>query len=237
MVREAESAPEGRKTMGRKREEERQQVTRRRRQQTVAVSVGAVLAVAGVLALMSVSNGARAGASDSPSGSGGDPALVAAANLRACPTPSGSTAPATQELPDESFPCLGSGPDLNLASLAGTPTVVNVWGSWCPPCREELPWFAALDASANGRLQVIGVDVQDTADSALATLATLGVHYPSIFDPNSRTRGPLRWTGGTPVTLFVRSDGTIAHRIEGRVPDEATLRALVAEHLGVDLQK
>jgi thiol-disulfide isomerase/thioredoxin len=114
--------------------------------------------------------------------------------------------------------------------------VVNVWGSWCPPCREELPWFAALDEAAAGRLQVIGVDVADTANSALSTLASLGVHYPSIFDPESKTRMSLQWFGGTPVTLLVRADGTIAHRIEGRVPDEATLQALVAEHLGVDVR-
>ena len=158
---------------------------------------------------------------------------MSAANLRPCPTSSGGIAAVTNGLPAEPLPCLGTGPDFSLASLTGKPAVVNVWGSWCPPCREELPWFAALDRAVGGQLQVVGVDVSDDADSALATVADLGVRYPSVFDPNGTTRVSLQWAAGTPVTLLVRADGTIAYRIEGRVQDEATLRALVAQHLGI----
>jgi cytochrome c biogenesis protein CcmG/thiol:disulfide interchange protein DsbE len=221
--------------MSRRRDRELKDLTRRKQKRTVLVAAGSVSAVVGLLGLMALTGGTANGTS-SIGGAGGDPALVAGAGLRPCPAPAGNATPVAGGLPEEAFPCLGAGPDLNLASLAGKPMVVNVWGSWCPPCREELPWFAALDDAAAGRLQVIGVDVADTANSALSTLASLGVHYPSIFDPESKTRMSLQWFGGTPVTLLVRADGTIAHRIDGRVPDEATLRALVAEHLGVDVR-
>jgi thiol-disulfide isomerase/thioredoxin len=218
--------------MSRKRDRERQEQSRTRRRRTVIVAVASVVGVLGILGLMTVV-GSASQSSATGGGSGGDPKLVAAANLRPCPNSSGNVTAVVDGLPADALPCLGEGPDFSLASLTGKPAIVNVWGSWCPPCREELPWFATLDEAAAGQLQIVGVDVSDTADSALTTLADIGVHYPSVFDPQGKTRVSLQWAGGTPVTLLVRADGSIAHRIEGRLPDEATLRALVAEHLGV----
>ena len=220
--------------MSRKRVRERQEQSRARQRRTVFVAGASVLGVIGVLGLMTAVGGASERSATS-GGAGGDPELVAAASLRLCPTPSESITAVADGLPADAFPCLGEGPDFSLAALTGKPAIVNVWGSWCPPCRDELPWFAALDEAAAGQLQIVGVDVSDAADSALSTLAAVGVHYPSVFDPQGKTRVSLQWTGGTPVTLLVRADGTIAYRIQGRVRDEATLRALVAEHLGVTI--
>jgi len=220
--------------MSRRRDRERQEQGRARRRRTMIVAIASIVGVIGVLGLMTLVGGASE-SSAAGGGSGGDPTLVAAANLRPCPTSTRSVTAVVDGLPSDPLPCLGTGPDFSLAALTGKPAIVNVWGSWCPPCREELPWFAALDKAAAGQLQIVGVDVSDTADSALTTLADIGVHYPSVFDPQGKTRVSLQWAGGTPVTLLVRADGSIAYRIEGRVPDEATLRALVAEHLGVTI--
>lgn len=220
--------------MSRRRERERLEQSRARRQRTALVAGVSILGVLGIVGVMTLAGGANESSAAS-GGAGADPALVAAANLRPCPTPVGTVVQVPDGLPVDALPCLGTGPEFSLASLTGKPAVVNVWGSWCPPCREELPWFAALDEAAGGQLQIVGVDVSDTADSALTTLASIGVRYPSVFDPQGKTRVSLQWAGGTPVTLLVRADGTIAHRIEGRVPDEATLRALVAQHLGVSV--
>lgn len=212
------------------RERREQSLATRRRSAVVAGAV--IVGVLAVIGLMYLGGGAK----QNSASSGLAPAdLVAAAALRPCPPQSDAAPGSATTLPVEAMPCLGGGPDFSLASLSGKPAIINVWGSWCPPCRDELPWFASLDHDASGKVQIIGVDVADTADSALSTLASLGVHYPSVFDPDGRTRVALQWTGGTPVTLLVRADGTIAHRIEGRVPDEQTLRALVTQHLGVAL--
>ena len=84
--------------------------------------------------------------------------------------------------------------------------------------------------------RVVGVDVMDTDVAALRTLIAVGAHYPVVVDQDGRTRGSLGWSSGTPVTLLVSSGGVIVERIVGRAPDEATLRRLVEDDLGVQLQ-
>lgn len=214
--------------MSRRRVREREQAAKaRRRQGWIAAGVaGGVLLVA--VFAWAVQAGRPADAAAAATGG-------TSSSLRPCPQPAGP-APATSELPTSPIACLDGGAPVDLAAVAaGRPTLVNVWGSWCPPCRDELPWFAALDTTAGDKVQIIGVDVMDTEASARDTLARLGVHYPILFDPNGSTRVSLGWTSGTPVTLFVRPDGTVAHRVTGRVDDAATLSALVRQHLGVTL--
>ena len=164
----------------------------------------------------------------------GGSAPAAAADLRACPTASVDPAANAGDLPDQTLDCLGDGPAVNFASLTGKPTILNVWASWCPPCVAELPWIAELDDQAKDQVQVIGIDVNDERDSALSMLASAGVHYPVVFDPEGRTRATLGWAG-TPMTLFIRPDGTVAHRVDGRLPDASTLRQLAQQYLGVSI--
>lgn len=197
-----------------------------RRRTNLLLGSGLALAVLAILAL------AGLGSRSSTSPGTTDPDLVREAALRSCP--SGSASTASSELPADELPCLTGG-TVSLASLTGTPLVINVWGSWCPPCRDELPWFAALDDEAGPRLQIVGVDVVDTDRAALETLIASNVHYPVVVDPSGRTRGSLGWTSGTPVTLLVSPQGEVVHRIVGRVPDEVTLRRLVEQYLAVDL--
>jgi hypothetical protein len=64
-------------------------------------------------------------------------------------------------LPDIALPCLGGGRDVNLAGLRG-PMVVNLWASWCEPCREELPVLQEYAERARRQVRVLGVDFEDT---------------------------------------------------------------------------
>lgn len=196
-----------------------------RRRVNLLLGAGLLVAVVAIVALGAI--GSRSSSTTATAD------LVAQAALDPCPTASGGTASA--DLPGDALPCLNGG-SVGLASLTGTPMVINVWGSWCPPCREELPWFAALHESAGDRLRVVGVDVMDTDAAALRTLIAVGAHYPVVVDQDGRTRGSLGWSSGTPVTLLVSSGGVIVERIVGRAPDEATLRRLVEDDLGVQLQ-
>lgn len=197
-----------------------------RRRVNLLLGGGLAAAVAAIVALGAV--GSSPSAQEATTSTAG----VAQAALSSCPT--ASAAAPSAELPDEPFPCINGG-EVSLAALTGTPLVINVWGSWCPPCREELPWFASLHEAAGDRLRIVGVDVVDTDDAALSTLIDAGVHYPVVVDPTGRTRGSLGWTTGTPITLLIDAEGRIVHRIVGRVADEATLHALVADRLGVDV--
>lgn len=75
---------------------------------------------------------------------------------------------------------------IKLSDYRGKPMVINVWGSWCGPCRNEAPDLQAAVAKFGGRVQMLGVDVRDNRQSAEDFLNTHGLHYPSIFDPAGR---------------------------------------------------
>ncbi|MFN8157707.1 MAG: TlpA disulfide reductase family protein [Candidatus Nanopelagicales bacterium] len=157
--------------------------------------------------------------------------LVAKADLAPCPASDPSVAPVADGLPDLTLPCLGEGPAVRLAGLRGTPYVVNLWASWCKPCRAELPLFAALD-TATDEVALLGIDVQDDPASALSLLTEAGVHYPSVRDTGAATRPSLRWSG-LPMTLFVAADGVVQHVERAPITSQEQLDGLVKTYLGV----
>ncbi|HET8970489.1 MAG TPA: TlpA disulfide reductase family protein [Candidatus Nanopelagicales bacterium] len=162
-------------------------------------------------------------------------AEVDAAGLDPCPRPAADAAPAAGGLPDLTLPCLGDGPAVPLAGLRGTPMVLNVWTSWCGPCRDELPVLAEVAAQAGERVRFLGVDVADfDPAAALQLLTDAGVSYPSVVDYGQATKPALRWVG-PPMTVLVRADGTVAYRWPSPVTSADQLRELIATHLGVDV--
>jgi cytochrome c biogenesis protein CcmG, thiol:disulfide interchange protein DsbE len=169
-----------------------------------------------------------------PAVSGSAPAdLVAQAALAPCPA-SDPAVPAVRDgLPDLTLPCLGEGPSVRLAGLRGTPMVVNLWASWCAPCRTELPFFAALDAGSTP-VSVLGVDVEDPPDRALSLLVDTGVHYPSVRDTARATQPSLRWVG-LPMTAFVGADGVVRHVERAPITSQDQLDGLVERYLGVQV--
>lgn len=194
-----------------------------------------LLAVAGVFALWprpdaqsadpgpvtpwSVDGGA--GTMAAPAGPEVD-ALRAAADLRPCPTPqAGAPAPAGP-LAGIIVPCLGSPGEVDLAAaLAGRPALLNVWASWCGPCREEIP---ALDAYAErpDAIPVVGIDVRDDAEAALSLLDELGARYPSVVDTDGKLWAALEVPLAIPTSYVLRADGSL-RRVDPvvlRTPDE-----------------
>jgi cytochrome c biogenesis protein CcmG, thiol:disulfide interchange protein DsbE len=155
---------------------------------------------------------------------------LAAAALPPCPAlPSASPVPGG--LPDLTLPCLGSGPAVNLAALRGIPTVVNVWASWCGPCRAEAPILADAATRTKNRIRFVGIDYSDDQSAALAFAAQSHLTYASIQDTAAATRAPLR-VPGVPTTIFLRADGTIAGRTAAVTSSEA-FAALLKQNLGV----
>jgi thiol-disulfide isomerase/thioredoxin len=152
-----------------------------------------------------------------------------------CPTLGRQSAAATA-LPDLELPCLGGagGPALPLRRLTGTPTVLNLWASWCQPCRAELPALARLHREAAGKVRVVGVTSEDRPGAALAYAADVDLPFGSLDDPDGRLARALRRTG-LPVTVFLAADGAVAEVYQGAPLTDTTLRRLVREKLGIDV--
>ncbi len=145
---------------------------------------------------------------------------------------------AATALPDLELLCLGSAeggtPPLPLRRLTGTPVVLNLWATWCAPCRDELPVLARLHSAAAGKVKVLGVATEDRAGAALAYAADERLPFPSLEDRDGRLRRALRQPT-LPATVFLAADGAIAEVYRGPPLTDATLRALVRDELGVDV--
>jgi thiol-disulfide isomerase/thioredoxin len=105
---------------------------------------------------------------------------------------------------------------------AGSPLVINVWGSWCAPCRQELPLLAR---AARHGIRVLGIDEHDSTGRAAAFARAHGVTYPSLQDPDGHLLASLRLLPrtGIPSTLFVTATGQARARVVGPL-DAALLR-------------
>lgn len=106
-----------------------------------------------------------------------------------------------------------------LESLRGTPVVVNVWASWCGPCRLEAPALAEVATAYDGRVQFVGLDVLDTRPDARAFIQEFAWPYPSLFDRTGAIRDHLGFIG-QPVTIFYDAEGALVNSHIGSITRE-----------------
>ena len=136
-------------------------------------------------------------------------------------------------MPPVTYRGLGHGPDVDLSTLRGTPLVVNVWASWCPPCIAEMPILTSAAADLRGQVQFLGVDIQDRDAAALEMLTAFGADFPSVVDEAGEIRGKLA-ISGPPVTFFVDERGVIVGRHDGALLSTEYFDALLEQYLGID---
>jgi len=133
-------------------------------------------------------------------------------------------------MPDLRLSCFTGGQAVRLADLRG-PAVINIWATWCAPCREELPAMQRLADRAGGRLRVVGVDTGDAWEAAASFGSDVKVTLPTLYDRDRTLVGALGRTA-LPVTIFL--DGAGKRFVYNQSPlGDARLAALVRAHTGV----
>lgn len=153
-----------------------------------------------------------------------------------CPQPADLLQPAEepkdgQRLPDVSLPCLGHEGEVRMRALGKVPTVLNLWGSWCQPCRVEMPEFQAVHTELGDRVRFLGVDTKDFERPAREAIQNAAITYANVFDKDEKIRRAVN-ARGMPTTILVGADGRIKNVHVGQLTG-AELKELVREHLGV----
>ncbi|MDT9594738.1 TlpA disulfide reductase family protein [Nocardioides zeae] len=147
----------------------------------------------------------------------------------------GEAEPGSGGLPELALPCLGGGETVDLSTLRG-PMVVNVWASWCGPCREEMPVFQEFHETYGDQVAVLGVDFDDARpEAALELMAETGATYPSLADPGrqmAQQQSLAPALRALPVTILLDADGQVASAQAIAVDDLDELVGLVEENLG-----
>jgi peroxiredoxin len=124
---------------------------------------------------------------------------------------------------------------LDVAAWRGQVVVVNTWGSWCAPCRKEVPELTKVwsETKAAG-VRFVGIDTRDNDAAARAFVREFRIGYPSLVDDDGRLMlafGRTIPVSAVPTTVVVDRQGRVAARIIGSVT-YATLRGLIDDTLG-----
>jgi thiol-disulfide isomerase/thioredoxin len=153
--------------------------------------------------------------------------LASVALLVACTHTTGSGAGVVEE--NEPFPRLSgptvAGGTLDTDSLAGTVFVLNVWATWCDPCRREQPALQRLHERYGSEVAFVGIDYRDDNAKAESWVRSFGVTYPSLSDPSGRFASDLAFPFA-PDTYVVDATGTIRFVVYGET-DEPELSGLI----------
>jgi len=129
--------------------------------------------------------------------------------------------------------CLDGGAGINLEALRG-PAIVNVWGSWCGPCQNEIPLFVDFYSRAKTKVTLLGIDVEEAqvADGR-HFVETRGITWPNLFDPDGRTASALGM--GVPITYFVDAQGVTTYKKIGVITSVQELEMLTQKYLRISI--
>jgi thiol-disulfide isomerase/thioredoxin len=129
--------------------------------------------------------------------------------------------------------CLDGSKGASVDSIKG-PAIINVWGSWCGPCKEEMPILRSFHEKAQGKVLLIGVDVEEASiEDGRKFVENNGITWPNLFDADGKSRAYFGM--GVPVTWFIAPDGSVAYKHIGVLKNEIELISLTSKYLGVKL--
>lgn len=132
---------------------------------------------------------------------------------------------------DVTADCLDSSTGINIAAIKG-PAIINVWGSWCDPCKEEMPYFVEFFQTMDPQIQLIGVDVEEKRpEDGRMFVRTNGIMWPNLYDEKSETR---KYFGmGVPVTWFIDGEGEVLYKKIGPFKSTEEIRTMTFKYFGL----
>jgi len=129
--------------------------------------------------------------------------------------------------------CLTGNEKISVESLSG-PLIVNVWGSWCGPCKQEMPYFVEFHHQANGKVKLLGIAVEEAkAQDSKDFIIAYGITWPNLYDAKGKTRGTFGM--GVPVTWFIDEQGAVVYKHIGVVKSTEELIDLTVKYLKVEI--
>ena len=129
--------------------------------------------------------------------------------------------------------CLDGKSTVDIGQIKG-PVLVNVWGSWCGPCKEEMPIFVDFYSKYKDKVSLIGISVEEAdIQNARDFVKLYGMSWPNLDDPDGSTRGTFGM--GVPVTLFIDAQGEVVYKKIGVVTTIEELERDTKKYLGVQL--
>ena len=134
------------------------------------------------------------------------------------------------------MPCLDGSSIINFHSIKG-PIIINVWGSWCEGCREEMPYLVdlyATEAFTSGKIKLLGIDVEEsTLDAGPNFIKSHSMTWPHLLDIDSKSK--FVFGMGVPVTWFIDSNGDVTYKHIGAYRTKKELFDHVEKYFKVKL--
>ena len=136
---------------------------------------------------------------------------------------------------------LKSGQAVTLADYKGDVVLLNVWATWCEPCKIEMPWFVELQKQYGPEgLQVVGIAMDDASQEDIAKFASkMGVNYPILIGKEAvgDAYGGVQFL---PATFYIGRDGKVVDKVfglKGRGEIEENIKKALAEGQAVQAQR
>ena len=127
--------------------------------------------------------------------------------------------------------CLGGGSAIAADSIRG-PALINVWGTWCEPCKQELPHLAHFLAKYSDQVDTVGIAVEEKSmESVRKFVQSHGISWPILYDATGATRG--KFGMGVPVTWLVDESGTVVYKKYGPFKSTEEIELAAIKYLGV----
>lgn len=134
------------------------------------------------------------------------------------------------ELPTASLETLPPGGRGSVADYRGEWVLINVWASWCVPCRVESPALERFSRRADNPITVLGIDTRDLSGDALAFIREFGLTYPQLRDADGSYADDLATTG-VPESFLVDPRGRLVRRLRGPFSSERDISRFVSPAL------